>query len=255
MPVPGMNRVGSKLQPASSGSLLQALSEIGRSQGDVEALTHARFDHIGFAERARKELRVPVWVHENAAPLSKHPILYTSERSPLLYLKPATLLIMSSWVRAGVLLVRSIREVFRFRDEGTLDVPGYPRILFTPGHTLGPCALHLPERSVLISGDALVTHDPYINPGSADRRAGGDRRQQAGARIARPLFGGGCGNTPAWPRRALDRHGSTRRDGGSPRRPPLGSRFVKFMEITRAGPASTVVRAHALRLDKSLIGE
>jgi glyoxylase-like metal-dependent hydrolase (beta-lactamase superfamily II) len=151
--------------PASWGSLLEALGEIGRAPGDVEALvlTHAHFDHIGFAERARRELHVPVWVHENDAPLTKRPFLYMSERSPLLYLKPATLPIMSSWVRAGAPRVRSIREVRRFKDEGILDVPGSPRILFTPGHTLGQCALHFPERSVLISGDALVTHDPYTD--------------------------------------------------------------------------------------------
>ena len=29
------------------------------------------------------------------------------------------------------------------------------------GHTLGHCALHLPERDVLIAGDAIVTLDPY----------------------------------------------------------------------------------------------
>jgi glyoxylase-like metal-dependent hydrolase (beta-lactamase superfamily II) len=41
--------------PASWGSLLEALSSIGSTPADVEALvlTHAHFDHIGFAERAR----------------------------------------------------------------------------------------------------------------------------------------------------------------------------------------------------------
>jgi len=27
------------------------------------------FDHIGFAEKARSELGVPVWIHENDVPL------------------------------------------------------------------------------------------------------------------------------------------------------------------------------------------
>lgn len=35
--------------------------------------------------------------------------------------------------------------------------------LFTPGHTLGHVALHLPERGAVITGDALVTHDPYTD--------------------------------------------------------------------------------------------
>jgi glyoxylase-like metal-dependent hydrolase (beta-lactamase superfamily II) len=46
-------------------------------------LTHAHFDHMGFAERARRELGVPLYVHENDAPLTRHPLRYdpTSRRS------------------------------------------------------------------------------------------------------------------------------------------------------------------------------
>ena len=40
-------------------------------------------------------------------------------------------------------------------------MPGRPRPVHTPGHTHGPIALHLPDRDALITGDALVTHDPY----------------------------------------------------------------------------------------------
>jgi glyoxylase-like metal-dependent hydrolase (beta-lactamase superfamily II) len=40
-------------------------------------------------------------------------------------------------------------------------VPGRPVAVFSPGHTLGHCALHLRERDVIIAGDALVMLDPY----------------------------------------------------------------------------------------------
>ena len=43
-------------------------------------LTHAHFDHVGFAERARRELGVPVYVHENDVPLTRHPWRYDHER-------------------------------------------------------------------------------------------------------------------------------------------------------------------------------
>jgi glyoxylase-like metal-dependent hydrolase (beta-lactamase superfamily II) len=50
--------------------------------------------------------------------------------------------------------------VTRYTD-GTLPVPGSPQVVFTPGHTLGHCALHLPDRDAVIAGDAIVMLDPY----------------------------------------------------------------------------------------------
>src|SRR5215216_2660591 len=149
--------------PASWRSLLEALQRIGRTPGDLEALvlTHAHFDHIGFAERARAELGVPVWVHENDASLTRRPWLYMTERSPLYYLSRKNLPVVSSMVGAGAARVGPIREISRFGNEGTLNVPGSPRILFTPGHTLGHCSLHLPDRDAVIAGDAIVMLDPY----------------------------------------------------------------------------------------------
>jgi glyoxylase-like metal-dependent hydrolase (beta-lactamase superfamily II) len=47
--------------PASWDSLLEALSNLGSTPADVEALvlTHAHFDHIGFAERALASIERP----------------------------------------------------------------------------------------------------------------------------------------------------------------------------------------------------
>ena len=42
-------------------------------------------------------------------------------------------------------------------------MPSSPLVVFTPGHTLGHVALHLPERDAVITGDALVTHDIYTD--------------------------------------------------------------------------------------------
>src|SRR4051812_5917842 len=67
--------------PRSWGTVNKTLRELGHSPSDVEAivLTHAHFDHVGFAERARREWSVPVWVHERDRSLSRHPLHYEKE--------------------------------------------------------------------------------------------------------------------------------------------------------------------------------
>lgn len=149
--------------PSSWSSFVEALRALGRRPSDVEAvlLTHGHFDHIGFAERARAALAVPVWVHENDVPLTRHPLQYAHERSRLPYLaRPRALPIIAALARARAFWPRAIAEVRRF-TEGVLPVPGSPRVVFTPGHTLGHCALHLADRDVVIAGDALVTLNIY----------------------------------------------------------------------------------------------
>jgi glyoxylase-like metal-dependent hydrolase (beta-lactamase superfamily II) len=150
--------------PTSWRSLTDALARLGRQPSDVAAvvLTHAHFDHIGFAERARSELRVPVFVHEDDFSLTRHPLRYGHERARTLYFfsQPRALPIVAALTRTRAWWPSPIRELTRYRD-GTLPVPGSPRVVPTPGHTIGHCALHLPERDAVIAGDALVTLDPY----------------------------------------------------------------------------------------------
>ena len=152
--------------PASWKSLRSALTQLGRSTGDVAAvvLTHAHADHMGFAERARTELGVSVWVHERETSLARHPLNYEKERGPLGYVlrHPAVLHVGASLLAGGVARTRGLREWRAFSDEPELDVPGRPRPVFTPGHTHGHVSLHFPDRDAVIAGDALVTHNPYL---------------------------------------------------------------------------------------------
>src|SRR3954447_15298096 len=150
--------------PTSWGSLHHALQRLRPTRADVRALvlTHAHFDHVGFAERARQELGIPVYVHENDAPLTRHPWRYDHERARTRYFltHPRALPIVAAFLRHRAFWPRPIGAVVRYTN-GTLPVPGAPRVVPTPGHTLGHCALHLPDRDTVIAGDALVLLDPY----------------------------------------------------------------------------------------------
>jgi glyoxylase-like metal-dependent hydrolase (beta-lactamase superfamily II) len=52
--------------PGLYGDIPRELAVMGRTVADVRGLilTHGHTDHIGFAERLRRERKTPIWVHE-----------------------------------------------------------------------------------------------------------------------------------------------------------------------------------------------
>src|SRR3954451_10689843 len=126
--------------PRSWASLHEALDQLGRKASEIRAvvLTHGHFDHVGFADRARSELNVPVHVHDDDVPLTRHPWRYDHERPRTLYLvtQVRALPNVARFVRDRAFWPRPVREVVRYGDGGALEVPGRPRIVPTPGHTL-----------------------------------------------------------------------------------------------------------------------
>jgi glyoxylase-like metal-dependent hydrolase (beta-lactamase superfamily II) len=151
--------------PATWDLLGRALRELGHRPDDIAAvvLTHAHFDHTGFAAKAQARLGVPIWLHEEDFTIAAHPYRYAHENVRAMYpvRYPASIRILGAMTAAGALRVPGVRGLRHVEPGSVLPVPGAPRVVFSPGHTFGHCALHLPDRDVLLAGDALVTLDPY----------------------------------------------------------------------------------------------
>lgn len=142
-----------------------AVRYVGRSFEDVSAmvLTHAHVDHIGSAEWMRRDHGVPVWCHTEEAPMARgerHQAIAEKDLFIRLW-RPGVLTFTVNALRSGALNPEHVTEVSTFSDGTTIDVPGQPVAVHTPGHTDGHVSLHLPDRGVLLAGDALITVDVW----------------------------------------------------------------------------------------------
>jgi len=149
----GVSGYRSQLEPA--------LAAIGRTIDDVEAvvLTHGDSDHTGFAGKLQEERGIPVYAPRGDLRLVQDGKAKKTEGGPLKAL-PAlrhgfTRKVLGHLVRNGGAKPPKVRAVTTFEGGETLDVPGRPHAIHTPGHTDGHCVLHVPAENALFVGDAL----------------------------------------------------------------------------------------------------
>lgn len=117
------------------GRLLAALERHGATLEAVW-LTHADFDHVGGLAGLLEAHRVPVYLHPGDAPL-----LASAARQA------------AAW---GVSIAQPPTDTEPLEDGMELGLAGVvARCLFTPGHSPGHIAFHLPSEGLVLTGDAL----------------------------------------------------------------------------------------------------
>ena len=136
------------------------LAAMGRVIDDVRGvvLTHGDTDHVGFAERLRRERGVPVYVHSADAGRARGEV-----SKPMSGWGPVKIgsLLGFLWYsgRKGGLRVPPLTEVVPIDDAATLDLPGSPRVMHMPGHTPGSIAIHVPAVDAVFVGDEFTTRN------------------------------------------------------------------------------------------------
>lgn len=200
---PGLHRIGSDIVaihlivtddgitvidaglPGHWRELQAELASLGRSVDDIRGvvLTHGDIDHIGFAERLRRDHGIPVYVHEADAARAM------GAKPPATPPDPRRLgpVLQFAWyaIRRGAARVTRLTSVTEVRDGDILDLPGAPRIIGLPGHSPGSIAVHVPAAGALFVGDALTTRSVLTGETGAQPAPFTDDRVQARASLDR----------------------------------------------------------------------
>jgi glyoxylase-like metal-dependent hydrolase (beta-lactamase superfamily II) len=137
--------------------LTAELAGLGRSVADIRGviLTHGDTDHLGFAERLRRDHGVPVYIDAADAARARGEEKVSNSWGRLRIGPTAGFLWYAS--RKGVLRPTYVTEVVEVRDGDVLDLPGAPRIVGLPGHSPGSIAIHVPAADAVFVGDGLTT--------------------------------------------------------------------------------------------------
>ncbi len=143
--------------PGHWRDLQKELAEMGRSVADIKGvvLTHGDSDHVGFAERLRRDHGVPVYVHSADADRAK------GGDKPKVAMGPmrigATAGFFAYALRKGGMRTHHLSDVVEVTDGDVIPLPGSPVVIGMPGHSPGSIAVHVPSVRAVFVGDALTT--------------------------------------------------------------------------------------------------
>jgi glyoxylase-like metal-dependent hydrolase (beta-lactamase superfamily II) len=133
------------------------LAGMNRSLNDIRGvvLTHGDTDHLGFAERLRRDHGVPVYVHEADAARARGEVKSKASWGSLKL--GATAQFLWYAMRKGGSRTTYVADVTTMHDGQILDLPGAPHIIALPGHSPGSVAIHVPIADAIFVGDGLTT--------------------------------------------------------------------------------------------------
>ena len=162
--------------PGLWSALVAELEAMGRSFGDIRAvlLTHGDVDHIGFAERLRRDHGVPVLVDAADAAEARGEAKKPSAARDSMRIRPMIAFLAYAATHGG-LRSTPVAEVGTFVAGALLDLPGSPRVIGLPGHTPGSVAFHVQSVDAIFVGDAMTTRSvtsgivgPALGPFTVD---------------------------------------------------------------------------------------
>jgi glyoxylase-like metal-dependent hydrolase (beta-lactamase superfamily II) len=139
------------------------LELLGRSPDDVRAflLTHGDADHTGVAGKMQKEGdETPIHLHPDDQYLVHGGRKKTEDSMLRQLLKPGALRLVAHFARLGGANPPKIERTVALADGETVEVPGRPQVIHTPGHTEGHVVFHFPAHGALFVGDAICTWHP-----------------------------------------------------------------------------------------------
>jgi glyoxylase-like metal-dependent hydrolase (beta-lactamase superfamily II) len=137
--------------------LLAELKSMNRTLDDIRGviLTHGDGDHVGFAERLRRDHGVPVYVHSDDASRAKGGPKPKNAKQEMRFGPMLGFIVYT--MRKGGLRTTWLSDVVEIGDGQILDLPGSPRIIGLPGHSAGSIAVFVPEVDAVFVGDGLTT--------------------------------------------------------------------------------------------------
>jgi glyoxylase-like metal-dependent hydrolase (beta-lactamase superfamily II) len=142
--------------PGFYTDLRRELVSIGRTLDDIRGviLTHGDSDHVGFAERLRRENDVPVFVHAADADRARGG---SKPKTALGSVRFGPLLRFAAYGLRKGLRPEWLTTVNEIADGDVLPLPGGPRVIGMPGHSPGSIAVYFPTARAVFVGDALTT--------------------------------------------------------------------------------------------------